>query len=113
MEKSKAQIPKDKQVKPSLAWNLKDYLATNEEPPACVLQGRTEGEAMDRDQAIDWITANTKFLRVFKEDYPEKFDDEMAIFIADLEYLTSIGKITADEKESLLKPETFIFEEPK
>lgn len=100
-------------LKPSLAWNLADYLAHDEEPPQCVIEGRTEGEILDREEAIDWIVETLRYLRVFLEDYPEKSDTEKQIFELDLAYLVSLGKITEDEYEELTTADNYTFYEKK
>ena len=107
------QKSKSDNLKPSLAWTLADFLNTNEEPPACVMQGRTEGQITEDDDAYEWVAESMRCLRVMHEEFPQKYPEQKQIFDLDLEYLASLDKITAEEKDELLKPENFVFEEPK
>ena len=104
---------KETKLKPSLAWTKVDYMEHNEEPPQCVIEGRTEGEIMDREEAIDWIVETIRFLRVLLEDYPERADIQKQIFELDLAYLCALGKITESEQEDLTTEENYTFYETK
>lgn len=112
---SKKSTSKEKNIplKPSLAWTVADYLAANEEPPECVIQGNTEGEVMDREEAIDWIVDTLRCMRVLLEEYPERGDVEKQIFELDLAYLCALGKITEDEEDELTTAENYVFYEEK
>lgn len=100
-----------KVLKPSLAWTLADYLLVNEEPPVCVVEGKTEGEIMDREEAIDWIVETLRCMKVLFEEYPERAETEKQIFELDLAYLCALGKITEEEQEELLDSENYTFYE--
>jgi hypothetical protein len=112
-ETTNSQKPTTASLKPSLAWTLADYKAHNEEPPQCVIEGRTEGEIMDREEAIDWIVETIRFLRVLLEDYPGAADIQKQVFELDLDYLVSLGRITMEEKEDLTKEENYSFYDSK
>jgi predicted RNase H-like HicB family nuclease len=110
---TKSNIHKTISLKPSLAWTLEDYKAHNEDPPECVIQGKTEAEIMDREEAIDWIVETIRFLRVLLEDYPDRADTQKQIFELDLAYLCALGKITESEQEDLTTEENYTFYEKK
>lgn len=96
-------------IRSQLSWTLKDYLVANEEPPACALKGITEGEAMSSNEVKEYLRDNIQFLMVFLEEYPDKFEKQFSYFKADLEYLFSLGKITAEEKNYFLKKDNYYF----
>ncbi len=99
-----------KENKSQLSWTLADYLRAGEEPPPCVLQGRTEGEIMEDEEIEVWVSDNMRFLKVFGDDYPHKFEEQLYCYLADLEYLCRLGKIDKKQKEALSKKENFKFD---
>lgn len=110
--KSKKQIEwekKNPRGKAELSWNLNDYLVWGEEPPSCVLEGVTEGQAMEEGNIQAWILESMKSISVIKEEYPLKFNDVYRDFTLDLEYLNEIGKITKKEMLKLAKEDNFLF----
>lgn len=101
---------KDIKNKASLSWTEDDYKKTSEEPPKCLEFGLTEGESMDSEAVEDWIREEVQCLSVFKEDYPEKFEEQYGFYLLDLEYLYSLGKIDREDYLRLCKEELFNFE---
>jgi hypothetical protein len=100
---SKAEIKK----RASLSWTKEDYETLGDEPPECVFFGNTEGEILEDEALEDWIADEIRMLSVIREDNPEIYDDHYGYFVLDLEYLSSLGKITADEIEELKDKRNF------
>ncbi|MBW6431773.1 hypothetical protein K0A96_01140 [Patescibacteria group bacterium] len=95
--------------KPSLSWDRHDYQIMGDEPPECLNFDRTEGENMTQEEVEDWIREEVQCLSVFKEQYPNKFEDQFSYFLLDLEYLYSLGKIKKEDYEKLTDEGTFNF----
>lgn len=92
-----------------LSWNLADYLANDIEPLPCVVQGTTEGETMEEESVEEWLREELVTLSIIKENYPEKFDEQLKNYLLDLEYLMALGKISKEECQELSKEENFYF----
>jgi len=99
----------DLKQKASLSWNQEDYQIMQEEMPACLSFGNTEGEAMTKEGVEDWVRQAVQYLSVFKEDYPDKFREQYQYFLLDLEYLYSLGKISKEDYDRLKKEKVFNF----
>ncbi|MDD3480675.1 MAG: hypothetical protein PHW75_00390 [Patescibacteria group bacterium] len=91
--------------KASLSWSLTDYKELCEEPPECLYFGKTEGESLSATEVEAWVQDAAKSLLVISEEYPKKFNEQYEYFLLDLEYLRSLGKITEEEYEELIKRE--------
>jgi len=89
--------------KSQLSWNLNDYLKSGDEPPECVLQGKTEGEIMETGDIEVWAMDCIRFLAVFRDEYPSKYKTQQKYFKLDLDYLCSLGKITPEQRDNLAK----------
>lgn len=108
-ESKKEWKEKNPRGKAFLAWNLADYLANDIEPLPCVVQGKTEGQAMEEDELEEWLREELVALSIIKEDYPERFKEQLNNYLLDLEYLKSLDKISQEEYETLIKEENFEF----
>lgn len=95
--------------KANLSWTLADYLALDEEPPSCILAGGTEGAQMEGEDVEQWARTTIQFLSIFREEYPEKFENQYKEFLLDLEYLKSLDKITEEEYKKLANTEILNF----
>lgn len=100
---------KNPKGKAMLAWDLSDYEVFGDEPPACVFTGVTEGEAMSREQIEEWVAETISILSVLREEYPDRYKEQFECFVLDLEYLKSLGKITQEERDQVIKEENYKF----
>lgn len=96
--------------KPSLSWSAIDYRTAGIDTPACVLQGRTEGEAMEAEEIVSWATETLRCISVLYQDYPVKAAEQIAEYKMDLNYLLTLGKIDEEQFEQLSDEENFDFE---
>lgn len=103
-------MEKDKiRNKASLSWTKEDYMVMGEEAPECVFFGKTEGELMEDESLEEWLADEFRALSVIKDDYPEKFEEQYIFYVLDLEYLASLGKISAEELKKLKDKGNFSF----
>lgn len=103
-------MTKDKiRDKASLSWTKEDYEVMGEEAPECVFFGKTEGELLEDESLEDWIADEVRTLSVIRDHYPEKFEAQYHYYVLDLEYLASLGKISAVELEKLKDKGNFNF----
>jgi predicted RNase H-like HicB family nuclease len=93
--------------KASLSWTKKDYEVMGDEPPECVFSGKTEGEILDDEALEQWLADEVRILSIIKDDNPQIFDEHYRYFVLDLEYLYTLGKITAEEIVALKDKENF------
>jgi hypothetical protein len=106
VEEWKKKYPKGKAF---LSWDLADYLAHDLEPIPAVMEGTTEGATLGEDEIESYLREEIQCLAVFRENYPEKFDEQYRNYILDLEYLLSLGKISEDELDKLTEKGNFKF----
>lgn len=99
--------------KASLSWTKEDYEITGDEPPECVFFGKTEGEILEDEALEQWLADEVRILSVIKDDNPQIFDEHYQYFVLDLEYLYSLGKITADELKDLKDKGNFSLGKPE
>jgi hypothetical protein len=94
-----------------LAWKLPDYRAANTEPPArCVSHpDRTEGQMMTDDEIDEFIKDSIATLRILSDRQSPRYATIYATFCADLDYLTKLGRITADDYNELIHPDNLHF----
>lgn len=102
----KENIKDNPKLKPSLSWDLADYVRMGEEPPPCVLGGVPEGIAMGAEEVEDWLREEFQTLYVFRDEYQDKFDAQYRLFLLDLEYLYSLGKISKEDMDKLKDKES-------
>ena len=91
----------------SLSWTKEDYEILGDEPPECVFFGKTEGEILEEEDLEQWLTDEIRILNVIADDNPSLFEEHYGYFVLDLEYLYSLGKITADELKELKERKNF------
>lgn len=95
--------------KAPLAWQIEDFKAWGADIPECVAEGCTEGEAMEVEDIENWFLDTIRNMRVLAEEYPEKYKEQHSLYLLDLEYLKSLGKITKEQKEQMSAKENFYF----
>lgn len=96
--------------KPPLSWTKQDYKQAGEEAPGCVANGKTEGEVMEPEDIISWSQETLRCIKVLREEYPQKAEEQIAEYMMDLNYLKSLGKITVEQIEQLSDEENYNFE---
>jgi len=60
-----------------------------------------------------WLSDEVRILSVIRDDNPQIFDEHYRYFVLDLEYLCSLGKITADELKTLKDKGNFSLGKPE
>jgi hypothetical protein len=95
--------------KASLSWTKDDYELTGDEAPECVYFGKTEGELLEDEDIVGWIEEETRALKVLREEFPKRFEEQYRYFTLDLEYLLSLGKISAEDMDSFKDKGNFSF----
>jgi len=99
-----------KKEKPSLAWDKNDYHKAGIEAPDCVLFGKTEGESMEPESIVSWAQETLRCIKVLREEYPVRAEEQIAEYKMDLNYLLSLGKINEEQFEQLSDEENFNFD---
>lgn len=94
-----------------LSWKEDDFKKAGIDIPDCVKLGKTEGEIMEEEDIAEWLAEEIQTLSILKDEYPERFKEQLEGYLLDLEYLCSIGKITQEEKEDLSKKENINIEQ--
>jgi hypothetical protein len=96
-----------------LSWKQTNYSENHEEIPS-VLEFddvHTEGELMDRDQIDEWLAESNATFCIIREKNETKFDELFQEYVADIEYLHKLGKLTQAEAEQLSNPDLYRFNE--
>lgn len=101
---------KKEKKKSIFAWGSEDYKKNNQEPPECLENGVTEGEAMEPEDIVDWVEETIQCIRILRDEFPEKAEEQISEYFLDLDYLVDIKKITKEQAKILKAKENFSFE---
>ncbi len=102
---------KSKKSTSPLAWNQADYIAKREEIPEKLLHDtlHTEGELMSQEEMEAWIIDTNKTFCIVREASEDRFNTLFQEFTEDLQYLVSLGKLTAEDAAALLNKDLYTF----
>jgi hypothetical protein len=94
-----------------LSWKLADYLAASEEPPARIIDNpeQTEGEMMSDDELAEYLKDSIATCRILLDKRSPRFEELVANYVADLNFLMSIGRIAEDDYNELTEPDNLRF----
>jgi hypothetical protein len=94
-----------------LAWTLADYRTAGAEAPArCVSHPElTEGEMMTAEEIEEFIKDSIATMRILADKQSSRYDEVLAIYVADLVYLTEVGGISEDDYNELTHPDNLRF----
>lgn len=94
-----------------LAWVLKDYEAAGEEPPERIQQRpeACEGELMTDEEVEEYVNDSIATIMILLDQGSSRVPQVHKTFVADLEYLLSIGRLELDEYNELKELENFNF----
>ena len=97
--------------KSELAWKLADYEHEGQEAPGRVVSNpnMTEGEMMREEELEQYLADSVKTVMILKDRNSERADEVWAIYIADLDYLLSIGRIDDDQYNELTDEQNYQF----
>ena len=97
--------------KSELSWTLADYRKVGEEAPARIVSHpeSTEGEMMSDDELEEYLKDSIATCRILLDKRSPRYDDIVAVFVADLQYLLSIGRIGEDDYNELTDPDNLRF----
>lgn len=86
-----------------LAWNLADYEAAGEVPPARVRSNPelTEGAMMSTEEIETYLKDSLAMLRILADKNSPRYDDLVSVYEADLAYLMAVGSIDEDDYNEL------------
>ncbi len=102
-------MEKNKKHTSPLAWKQSDYIAKHEEIPEKLVVDtlHTEGELMNQEEMEAWIIDTNKTFCIVREASEERFDALFQEFTDDLQYLVSLGKLTAEDATALLNKDLY------
>ena len=94
-----------------LSWNLDDYKERGEEPPDIILANSDscEGQLMTDEEVDQYVADAVATLKVLQDKGSDRFEAVHSDFIADLDFLVSIGRIDPEIYVEMSKLETFEF----
>ena len=94
-----------------LAWTLADYLAMEEEPPERILKDprATEGLLMSDAEVDEYLRDSVATLLIMRDHGSGRAAEQFSMFLSDLEYLVSLGRLEEDEYNELSNPENYTF----
>jgi hypothetical protein len=101
-------------VKPpvsELSWTLADYRLMDVDPPARIVShpDSTEGEMMSDDEIEEYIKDSIATCRILLDKRSPRFNDLVSMYVADLAYLLSLGRIGEDDYNELTDPDNLRF----
>lgn len=94
-----------------LSWKLADYLAADHEPPARITDNpeKTEGEMMTDEELDEYLKDSIATCRILLDKRSPRFEQLVEVYVADLTYLLSIGRIAEDDYNELTEPDNLRF----
>ncbi len=94
-----------------LSWVLQDYRQQEIDPPARIVSHphKTEGQMMSDDEIEEFIKDSMTTLKILSDKQSPRFDEIMDMYILDLAYLLSLGRITEDDYNDLTHPDNLRF----
>ena len=97
--------------KSELAWKLEDYRREGAEAPGRVESnpGSTEGEMMREEELQQYLSDSVQTVMILRDKNSERAGEVWGIFVADLDYLLSIGRIDDDQYNELTNTENYDF----
>jgi hypothetical protein len=97
--------------KSELAWNLSDYEAAGQEPPARVRSNPelTEGEMMSAEEVEEFIKDSIATLRILADKKSPRYNELVEIFRADMAYLVEVGSLDEDDYNGLTESSNLHF----
>ncbi len=93
--------------KSELAWRLADFQRASLDAPDRLIADPTacEGELMTRSEVDQHIADSIGVLLVMLDEASPRFGPVRAAFLADLDFLLGLGKITPDEYNDITSSE--------
>lgn len=97
--------------KSELAWQLTDYQREGVEAPGRVASNPelTEGEMMGEEELEQYLSDSVQTVMILRDKNSERAEEIWQIFVADLDYLLSIGRIDDDQYNELTNSENYRF----
>jgi hypothetical protein len=97
--------------KSELAWTFADYQREGREAPGrCESNpGKTEGEMMREEELEQYMSDSVQTVMILRDKNSERAAEVWGIFIADLDYLLSIGRIDDDQYNELTNEQNYSF----
>src|SRR4051794_30552363 len=94
-----------------LSWHLQDYLDNNAEPPERLLTRPedTEGNLMSQAEIEEYVIDSLKTIRILTDQSEQHAARVIGHYLADLDYLLSIGRIDEDAYNELSNSNNFYF----
>lgn len=95
-----------------LSWIQQDYLEDGQEVPDCLINDHvhTEGELMGRDEIDSWIADSATTFCLIRERDENRFEELYKGYVADVDYLQSLGKISHEEAEDIKNKDLYKFD---
>jgi hypothetical protein len=97
--------------KAELAWKLEDYVRHGVEPPEQIVSQpeACEGQLMSDDDIWAYIEDSIKTLLILNDRKSDRFEPVKEAFVADLEFLVSIDRLTAEEYTEITNQQNYEF----
>lgn len=97
--------------KSELAWNLADYERQGQEAPGRVVSNplKTEGEMMGEEELEQYMSDSVQTVMILRDKNSARAEEVWQIFLADLDYLLSIGRIDDEQYNELTNSENYEF----
>lgn len=97
--------------KSELAWKLADYRRQGQEAPGRVVSNpqSTEGEMMGEEELEQYLADSVQTVMILRDRNSQRAEEVWLIFVADLDYLLSIGRIDDDQYNELTDEQNYQF----
>lgn len=97
--------------KSELAWTMQDYQAMGDEAPDRLMElpESCEGELMTDEEVQEFIRDSVATIMILADHGSDRTEMMLDTFIADLDFLMAIGRISEDEYNELSNTENYSF----
>jgi hypothetical protein len=94
-----------------LSWTLAEYQQHNEEAPDRILENphMCEGDLMSDEELDEYLHDSIATIKILIDSKSPKADKLTEMYLADLDFLVSLGRLDVSDYNEMSKPEHFSY----